>query len=141
MGRAHSSEKGWTLGSQGAGMAASYWSTQRWSTPNEVDRRLRIVERGTPYKRPMSSSGRLSVDVMMMMMIYCKFLGYTICFSLYYLGIFYLDSASHLFSFSHILFGVFQNQVLENGTSHANQKGGSYGGAIKTKLKECPPGT
>ncbi|CAH2233236.1 jg20124 [Pararge aegeria aegeria] len=31
-------------------------------------KRLRIVELGTPYKRPMSSSGRLSVDVMMMMM-------------------------------------------------------------------------
>ncbi|CAH2268372.1 jg15826 [Pararge aegeria aegeria] len=30
-------------------------------------KRLRIVELGTPYKRPMSSSGRLSVDVMMMM--------------------------------------------------------------------------
>ncbi|CAH2237939.1 jg4633 [Pararge aegeria aegeria] len=28
-------------------------------------KRLRIVELGTPYKRPMSSSGRLSVDVMM----------------------------------------------------------------------------
>ncbi|CAH2217984.1 jg19877 [Pararge aegeria aegeria] len=27
-------------------------------------KRLRIVELGTPYKRPMSSSGRLSVDVM-----------------------------------------------------------------------------
>ncbi|CAH2242429.1 jg20431 [Pararge aegeria aegeria] len=27
---------------------------------------IRIVELGTPYKRPMSSSGRLSVDVMMM---------------------------------------------------------------------------
>ncbi|CAH2242504.1 jg10549 [Pararge aegeria aegeria] len=25
MGRAHSSEKGWTLGSQGAGMAATNW--------------------------------------------------------------------------------------------------------------------
>ncbi|CAH2211119.1 jg1227 [Pararge aegeria aegeria] len=32
-------------------------------------KRLRIVELGTPYKRSMSSSGRLSVDVMMMMMI------------------------------------------------------------------------
>ncbi|CAH2234109.1 jg1188 [Pararge aegeria aegeria] len=32
-------------------------------------KRLRIVELGTPYKRPMSSSGRLSVDVMMMMMM------------------------------------------------------------------------
>ncbi|CAH2267068.1 jg8332 [Pararge aegeria aegeria] len=31
-------------------------------------KRLRTVELGTPYKRPMSSSGRLSVDVMMMMM-------------------------------------------------------------------------
>ncbi|CAH2243097.1 jg14118 [Pararge aegeria aegeria] len=30
-------------------------------------KRLRTVEFGTPYKRPMSSSGRLSVDVMMMM--------------------------------------------------------------------------
>ncbi|CAH2233524.1 jg10806 [Pararge aegeria aegeria] len=30
-------------------------------------KRLRTVELGTPYKRPMSSSGRLSVDVMMMM--------------------------------------------------------------------------
>ncbi|CAH2227223.1 jg21986 [Pararge aegeria aegeria] len=30
-------------------------------------KRLRIVELGTPYKRPMSSSGRLSVDVRMMM--------------------------------------------------------------------------
>ncbi|CAH2245068.1 jg15906 [Pararge aegeria aegeria] len=29
-------------------------------------KRLRTVELGTPYKRPMSSSGRLSVDVMMM---------------------------------------------------------------------------
>ncbi|CAH2237592.1 jg6298 [Pararge aegeria aegeria] len=35
-------------------------------------KRLRIVELGTPYKRPMSSSGRLSVDVMMMMMIIIK---------------------------------------------------------------------
>ncbi|CAH2239682.1 jg12458 [Pararge aegeria aegeria] len=32
-------------------------------------KRLRTVELGTPYKRPMSSSGRLSVDVMMMMMM------------------------------------------------------------------------
>ncbi|CAH2232069.1 jg9417 [Pararge aegeria aegeria] len=31
-------------------------------------KRLRTVELGTPYKRPMSSSGRLSVDVMLMMM-------------------------------------------------------------------------
>ncbi|CAH2243616.1 jg23547 [Pararge aegeria aegeria] len=31
-------------------------------------KRLRTVELRTPYKRPMSSSGRLSVDVMMMMM-------------------------------------------------------------------------
>ncbi|CAH2243235.1 jg14533 [Pararge aegeria aegeria] len=31
-------------------------------------KRLRTVELGTPYKRPMSSSGRLSVDVMMMIM-------------------------------------------------------------------------
>ncbi|CAH2242381.1 jg12962 [Pararge aegeria aegeria] len=29
-------------------------------------KRLRTVELGTPYKRPMSSSGRLSVDMMMM---------------------------------------------------------------------------
>ncbi|CAH2236328.1 jg10710 [Pararge aegeria aegeria] len=29
-------------------------------------KRLRTVELGTPYRRPMSSSGRLSVDVMMM---------------------------------------------------------------------------
>ncbi|CAH2270068.1 jg16528 [Pararge aegeria aegeria] len=29
-------------------------------------KRLRTVELGTPYKRPMSSSGSLSVDVMMM---------------------------------------------------------------------------
>ncbi|CAH2237856.1 jg14824 [Pararge aegeria aegeria] len=35
-------------------------------------KRLRIVELGTPYKRPMSSSGRLSVDVMMMMMMLMK---------------------------------------------------------------------
>ncbi|CAH2265655.1 jg26181 [Pararge aegeria aegeria] len=32
-------------------------------------KRLRTVELGTPYKRPMSRSGRLSVDVVMMMMI------------------------------------------------------------------------
>ncbi|CAH2236066.1 jg7355 [Pararge aegeria aegeria] len=32
-------------------------------------KRHRTVEFGTPYKRPMSSSGRLSVDMMMMMMI------------------------------------------------------------------------
>ncbi|CAH2238511.1 jg6205 [Pararge aegeria aegeria] len=32
-------------------------------------KRLRTLEVGTPYKRPMSSSGRLSVDVMMMMMM------------------------------------------------------------------------
>ncbi|CAH2217859.1 jg11479 [Pararge aegeria aegeria] len=32
-------------------------------------KRLRTVELGTPYKRPMSTSGRLSVDVMMMMMM------------------------------------------------------------------------
>ncbi|CAH2244791.1 jg5142 [Pararge aegeria aegeria] len=29
----------------------------------------RLRKLGTPYKRPMSSSGRLSVDVMMMMMM------------------------------------------------------------------------
>ncbi|CAH2269375.1 jg23280 [Pararge aegeria aegeria] len=32
-----------------------------------VSKRHRTVEFGTPYKRPMSISGRLSVDVMMMM--------------------------------------------------------------------------
>ncbi|CAH2264578.1 jg21296 [Pararge aegeria aegeria] len=32
-------------------------------------KQLRIVELGTPYERPMSSSGRLSVDVMMMMKV------------------------------------------------------------------------
>ncbi|CAH2231303.1 jg20617 [Pararge aegeria aegeria] len=33
-------------------------------------KRPRNMNFGTPYKRPMSSSGRLSVDVMMMMMTY-----------------------------------------------------------------------
>ncbi|CAH2241351.1 jg15551 [Pararge aegeria aegeria] len=33
-------------------------------------KRLRTVELGSPYKRPMSSSGRLSVDMMMMMMMF-----------------------------------------------------------------------
>ncbi|CAH2256268.1 jg22623 [Pararge aegeria aegeria] len=32
-------------------------------------KRLRTVEFGTPYKRPMSTSGSLSDDVIMMMMI------------------------------------------------------------------------
>ncbi|CAH2249969.1 jg12846 [Pararge aegeria aegeria] len=33
-----------------------------------ASKRDRTVAFGTPYKRPMSCSGRLSVDVMMMMM-------------------------------------------------------------------------
>ncbi|CAH2253883.1 jg22190 [Pararge aegeria aegeria] len=32
-------------------------------------KRSKIVEFGTPYKRPISSSGRQSVDLMMMMMM------------------------------------------------------------------------
>ncbi|CAH2208746.1 jg17694 [Pararge aegeria aegeria] len=32
-------------------------------------KRHKTVEFGTPYKRPMPSSGRLSVDMMMMMII------------------------------------------------------------------------
>ncbi|CAH2213352.1 jg17708, partial [Pararge aegeria aegeria] len=53
-----------------------------WSNPDEVDgrptlgasqvaagfKRHKTVEFGTPYKIPMSSSGRVSVDVTMMMM-------------------------------------------------------------------------
>ncbi|CAH2217754.1 jg20398 [Pararge aegeria aegeria] len=75
MGRAHSSEKGWTLGSQGAGspelISAALVDPQRGGqtslSVSQVDagsKRHRTVEFGTPYKRPMSSSGRLSVDMM-----------------------------------------------------------------------------
>ncbi|CAH2245005.1 jg6945 [Pararge aegeria aegeria] len=73
---------GWTLGSQGAGMAAPVLVSAALVDPQRGgqttlsasqvavgSKRLRIVELGTPYKRPMSSSGRLSVDVMMMMMM------------------------------------------------------------------------
>ncbi|CAH2217938.1 jg5203 [Pararge aegeria aegeria] len=35
-------------------------------------KRHRTVEFGAPYKRPMSSSGRLSVDMMMMMNKWCR---------------------------------------------------------------------
>ncbi|CAH2227608.1 jg11286 [Pararge aegeria aegeria] len=45
MGGAHSSKKESTLVSQGAGMAAPHWQAQRWSTPNEVDRRHRSRRR------------------------------------------------------------------------------------------------
>ncbi|CAH2239739.1 jg12159 [Pararge aegeria aegeria] len=80
MGRAHSSEKGWTLGSQGmpkcwngspvlvsAALVDPQRGGQTTLSASQVaagSKRLRIVELGTPYKRPMSSSGRLSVDVM-----------------------------------------------------------------------------
>ncbi|CAH2215592.1 jg9569 [Pararge aegeria aegeria] len=38
-------------------------------------KQLRIVELGTPYKRPMSSSGRLSVDVMIAGLLACLGIG------------------------------------------------------------------
>ncbi|CAH2240869.1 jg9606 [Pararge aegeria aegeria] len=81
MGRAHSSEKGWTLGSQGANgspelVSAALVDPQRGGqtilNASQVaagSKRHRTVEFGTPYKRPMSSSGRLWVDMMMMMMM------------------------------------------------------------------------
>ncbi|CAH2267253.1 jg14721 [Pararge aegeria aegeria] len=89
MGRAHSSEKGWTLGSQGAEMAAPHWcwngspapvsaalvdaqideqSTLSASQVAAGSKRQKTLEFGTPYKRPMSSSGRISVDMIMVMM-------------------------------------------------------------------------
>ncbi|CAH2251654.1 jg2307 [Pararge aegeria aegeria] len=37
MGRAHSSEKGWTLGSQGAGMAAPYWTPLKEKRSKSID--------------------------------------------------------------------------------------------------------
>ncbi|CAH2216113.1 jg2979 [Pararge aegeria aegeria] len=70
------------LGSQGAGMAqhnspalviAALVDLQRGAqtilSASQVaagSKRHRTVEFGTPYKRPMSSSGRLSVDMMKM---------------------------------------------------------------------------
>ncbi|CAH2265724.1 jg4973 [Pararge aegeria aegeria] len=39
MGEAHNSENRFALGFQGAGMPTPHWQTQRWSAPNEVDRR------------------------------------------------------------------------------------------------------
>ncbi|CAH2229238.1 jg6745 [Pararge aegeria aegeria] len=80
MGGAHSFDNGWTLGSQGVGkvtkhrpvlVSAALVDPQRGGqttlSASQVavgSKRLRIVELGTPYKRPMSSSGRLSVYVM-----------------------------------------------------------------------------
>ncbi|CAH2233433.1 jg920 [Pararge aegeria aegeria] len=76
MGGAHSSEEGWTLGSQGAVMAAPHWyaalfdprrggrTTLGASQVAAGFKRHKTVEYGTPYKTLMSSSGRLSVDMM-----------------------------------------------------------------------------
>ncbi|CAH2233774.1 jg11779 [Pararge aegeria aegeria] len=70
MGRAHSSENRWTLGSQSARMATPQRLTQRRSaqrggkmTSGESlgaagHKRPRTVDCGTPHKRPISSSGR-----------------------------------------------------------------------------------
>ncbi|CAH2238421.1 jg21125 [Pararge aegeria aegeria] len=77
MGGAHSSEEGWTLGSQGAGMTAALVNaalvdprrgggTTLGASQVAAGFKLhKTVEYGTPYKRPMSSSGRLSVDMIM----------------------------------------------------------------------------
>ncbi|CAH2227319.1 jg16194 [Pararge aegeria aegeria] len=73
MGRARSPEHEWTLGSQGAGMASPDWlvdpqpggqTTSRSSQVAAGSKQHKTVELGTPYKRPMSSTVRLSVDMM-----------------------------------------------------------------------------
>ncbi|CAH2230423.1 jg1926 [Pararge aegeria aegeria] len=82
MGRAYSSENRTTLGSKGAGMATPHRSTMRSSAPNHLGqmtsgellgaaggKRPRTLYCGTPYKRPMSSSGRRLVEMMMMLMM------------------------------------------------------------------------
>ncbi|CAH2246980.1 jg10285 [Pararge aegeria aegeria] len=81
MGRAHSSEKRWTLGCWNgspelvsAALVGPQRGAQTTLSASQVaagSKRLRTVELGTPYKRPISSSGRLSVDVMMMMIVLC----------------------------------------------------------------------
>ncbi|CAH2234486.1 jg1628 [Pararge aegeria aegeria] len=80
MGRAHSSEKGWTLGGpkvlewQHRTGKRSVHKLQRGGktilSASQVaagSKRHKTVGFGTPYRRPMFSSGRLSVDMMMMM--------------------------------------------------------------------------
>ncbi|CAH2207706.1 jg6814 [Pararge aegeria aegeria] len=53
MGGAHSSENRWTLGFQGVGVETPHRETQRWTTPNQVDRRHQ-ASHGEPLdtKRP-----------------------------------------------------------------------------------------
>ncbi|CAH2242151.1 jg25565 [Pararge aegeria aegeria] len=53
---------------EGAGMATSQRLTHRWSIPNEVDRPFIVdcvLDFGTPYKGPISSSGHQSVEVIL----------------------------------------------------------------------------
>ncbi|CAH2210380.1 jg17405 [Pararge aegeria aegeria] len=78
MGGAHNSENQWTLGFQGIGMAtpaqvnAVLVGPQRGgqTTSSESlgaagNKRPRTVDFGTPYERPMSSSGLQLIEVMM----------------------------------------------------------------------------
>ncbi|CAH2233760.1 jg3622 [Pararge aegeria aegeria] len=80
MGGAHSSENRWTLGFQGVRVANPAPVSAALVDPQPGGQTIsnesrgaagykqpRIVEFGTPYKKPMSSSGRQSVDLMMMM--------------------------------------------------------------------------
>ncbi|CAH2238580.1 jg17166 [Pararge aegeria aegeria] len=75
MGGAHtrSSENRWTLGSKvvewqpRTGKCSVGRPPTRWT---DYIIRPRIVEFGTPHKRPMSSSGRQSVDLMNLMTMY-----------------------------------------------------------------------
>ncbi|CAH2236729.1 jg16969 [Pararge aegeria aegeria] len=79
MGGAHSSENRWTLrfrkcwSGSPAPVNAELVDSQPGgeTTLNELRgaKPTRIAEFGTPHKRPMSSSGRQSVEVMMMMMM------------------------------------------------------------------------
>ncbi|CAH2264762.1 jg19169 [Pararge aegeria aegeria] len=76
MDEAHSSENRWTSESQGNGMAtvnAALVDLQRsrQTASNESrgavgHKRHKIVDFRTPYKRPTPSSGRKSIEVMMM---------------------------------------------------------------------------
>ncbi|CAH2252373.1 jg2009 [Pararge aegeria aegeria] len=70
MGRAHSSEKGWTLGSQGAGMAAPYCNTfftmrcaQRdLARPLVSQFESLCVHRGKPGGCQMTALGKLTAE-------------------------------------------------------------------------------
>ncbi|CAH2236332.1 jg10714 [Pararge aegeria aegeria] len=85
MGGAHSLENRWTLGFQGArngdpapinaalvGPQRGGQTTSKEPLGAAGNKRPRTVDFGTPYKRPMSSSGLQPVKVMMMMMNFIR---------------------------------------------------------------------